>query len=67
MLMSMLMSQCEPALSLFTSVVTGSLKSLVCGYISFRVLNYEQQTAKGIVLEGHNTFITGKAGTGKTF
>ena len=36
-------------------------------YISFRVLNYEQQTAKGLVQEGHNAFITGKAGTGKTF
>ena len=31
------------------------------------MLNYEQQTAKGIVQEGHNAFITGKAGIGKTF
>lgn len=30
-------------------------------------LNYEQQTAKRIVQEGHNAFVTGKAGTGKTF
>ena len=31
------------------------------------MLDYEQQRAKGIVQEGHNAFITGKAGTGKTF
>lgn len=35
--------------------------------LSFRALNYEQQSAKEIVQEGHNAVIDGKAGTGKTF
>ena len=30
-------------------------------------LNYEQQTAERLVGEGHNAFVTGKAGTKKTF
>ena len=35
--------------------------------LSFRALNYEQQSAKEIVQEEHNAVIDGKAGTGKTF
>jgi len=45
---------------------SGVLKVSACIFL-FRALNYEQQTAKVLVQEGHNVFITGKAGTGKTF